>query len=116
MVDHDRTAARDKMKCLIYKCQCKSFVPDRKYYRQRLAFAISGRISLIASDAVTTLNESSRSSILSSFFINIGIKANLVLSKTSNASFMGESISRGTTELSIICDAFFADSLDNQSL
>src|SRR5215831_15197631 len=39
----------------------------------RLAFAISGRISLIASDAVTTLNESSRSSILSSFFINIGI-------------------------------------------
>jgi len=73
MVDHDRTAARDKMKCLIYKCQCKSFVPDRKYYRQRLAFAISGRISLIASDAVTTLNESSRSSILSSFFINIGI-------------------------------------------
>ena len=31
--DHDRTAARDKMKCLIYKCQCKSFVPDRKYYR-----------------------------------------------------------------------------------
>ena len=32
-IDHDRTAARDKMKCLIYKCQCKSFVPDRKYYR-----------------------------------------------------------------------------------
>src|SRR5215831_5020471 len=92
-IDHDRSAARDKMKCLIYKCQCKSFVPDRKYYRQRLAFAISGRISLIASDAVTTLNESSRSSILSSFFINIGIKANLVLSKTSNAFFMGESIS-----------------------
>jgi hypothetical protein len=27
------SAARDKMKCLIYKCQCKSFVPDRKYYR-----------------------------------------------------------------------------------
>ena len=32
-VDHDRTATSDKMKCLIYKCQCKAFVPDRKYYR-----------------------------------------------------------------------------------
>jgi len=32
-IDHDRIAARDKMKCLIYKCQCNSFVPDRKYYR-----------------------------------------------------------------------------------
>src|SRR5215471_581347 len=80
----------------------------------RLAFAITGRIFLIASDAVTTLNESSRSSILSSFFVNIGIKANLVLSKTSNASFRGEPISRGITELSIICDA--GDSLDNQNL
>src|SRR5215831_5416474 len=73
----------------------------------RLASAISGRISLIARDAVTTLNESARLSILSSFFVNIGTEANLVLSKTSNACFMGESISRGITELSIICDAFF---------
>ncbi len=32
-IDHDRTATSDKMKCLIYKCQCKAFVPDRKYYR-----------------------------------------------------------------------------------
>jgi len=32
-VDHDRTVTSDKMKCLIYKCQCKAFVPDRKYYR-----------------------------------------------------------------------------------
>ncbi len=32
-IDHDRTAPRDKMKCLIYKCQCKTYVSDRKYYR-----------------------------------------------------------------------------------
>jgi hypothetical protein len=32
-IDHHRTAARDKMKCLIYKCRCKSFVHDRKYHR-----------------------------------------------------------------------------------
>lgn len=32
-IDHDRSAARDKMKCLISGCQCKSYVPDRKYYR-----------------------------------------------------------------------------------
>ena len=32
-IDHNRTATKDKMNCLIYKCQCKTFVPDRKYYR-----------------------------------------------------------------------------------
>ena len=32
-VDHDRNASRDKMKCLIGDCNCKTFVPDRKYYR-----------------------------------------------------------------------------------
>ena len=32
-IDHDRTTTSDKMKCLIYKCQFKAFVPDRKYYR-----------------------------------------------------------------------------------
>jgi hypothetical protein len=33
-IDHDRTAGnRDKMKCLIGECNCKSFLPDRKYYR-----------------------------------------------------------------------------------
>ena len=33
-IDHDRTVGnRDKMKCLIGNCSCKSFLPDRKYYR-----------------------------------------------------------------------------------
>ncbi len=32
-VDHDRTASRDKMKCLIGNCNCKKFIEDRKYYR-----------------------------------------------------------------------------------
>jgi hypothetical protein len=31
--DHDRSANKDKMKCLIGNCSCKSFRPDRKYYR-----------------------------------------------------------------------------------
>jgi hypothetical protein len=31
--DHDRSANKDKMKCLIGNCSCKSFAPDRKYYR-----------------------------------------------------------------------------------
>ena len=32
-VDHDTNASRDKMKCLIGNCNCRTFVPDRKYYR-----------------------------------------------------------------------------------
>lgn len=32
-VDHDRSATRDKMKCLIGDCTCKTFKPDKKYYR-----------------------------------------------------------------------------------
>jgi len=32
-IDHDRNASRDKMKCMIGACECKKFVPDRKYYR-----------------------------------------------------------------------------------
>jgi hypothetical protein len=32
-VDHERAVSRDKMKCLIEKCVCKSYLPDRKYYR-----------------------------------------------------------------------------------
>ena len=32
-VDHDRSASRDKMKCLIGDCNCKTFKPDKKYYR-----------------------------------------------------------------------------------
>ncbi|HZB73780.1 MAG TPA: hypothetical protein VE378_03465 [Nitrososphaeraceae archaeon] len=31
--DHDRNANKDKMKCLVGNCSCKSFAPDRKYYR-----------------------------------------------------------------------------------
>lgn len=29
-VDHDRTASRDKMKCLIGNCNCKKFIEDRR--------------------------------------------------------------------------------------
>lgn len=32
-IDHDRNTSKDKMKCLIGSCSCKTFVPDRKYYR-----------------------------------------------------------------------------------
>ena len=33
-VDHDTNSSIDKMKCLIGNCNCMTFVPDRKYYRQ----------------------------------------------------------------------------------
>ncbi len=32
-VDHDRSAPKDKMKCFIGNCTCKTFKPDKKYYK-----------------------------------------------------------------------------------
>ena len=33
-VDHDKTAInKDRMRCLIGNCACKSFTMERKYYR-----------------------------------------------------------------------------------
>ena len=32
--DHDTSANRDKMKCLIGNCKCTAFLPDRKYYKK----------------------------------------------------------------------------------
>lgn len=32
--DHDASAKKDKRKCLIGRCECKAFIPDRKYYKK----------------------------------------------------------------------------------
>ena len=40
-VDHDRTASRDKMKCLIGSCSCKTFKMDKKYYKSSRKWIIS---------------------------------------------------------------------------
>lgn len=32
--DHDASAKKDKRKCLIGRCECRAFIPDRKYYKK----------------------------------------------------------------------------------